>query len=81
MRINETDFHMTVNRRRVISTTIEHGRIKLNWHCEEWANWAELMESAELRTLIETANSKISQAKTTTKGKGDGKGNPAGTGQ
>ena len=82
MRINETEFHMTVDRVRILSTTIDNGKIKISWHSAEWDNWTELKESVELRTLIETANTKLSQTTTTTtKGKGDGKRKPAGTGQ
>ena len=82
MRINETEFHMTVDRARVLSTTIDNGKIKINWHSAEWDNWTELKESVELRTLITTANTKLSQTTTTTtKGKGDGKRKPTGTGQ
>ena len=72
MRINETYFHMAVDNKRVMSTTIDDGKIKLNWHSAEWDSWTELKESDELRALIQTANTKLSQA-SSTNGKVKGK--------
>ena len=82
LRINEAEFHMTVDHARVVSTTVDNGKITLNWHSTEWDSWTQLKVSVELRALVETANTKLSQSSTTTtKGKADGKRKPANAGQ
>ena len=63
---------MAIDNNRVLSTTVEDGKLKLNWHITEWDNWTELKESIELQELIQTANTKLSQASSTT-AKGNGK--------
>ena len=77
MRVNETDFSMSVGKERVISDGIDDNKVKLTWHSAEWDRWSELKESAELRELVHTANTKLSKATTTTtKGKGKAAGAP-----
>lgn len=77
MRVNETDFSMSVGKERVISADIDDNKVKLTWHSAEWDRWSELKESAELHELVHTANTKLSKATTTTtKGKGKAAGAP-----
>ena len=57
---------------------VQPDKLHIEWLDPKWAEWKELHESVEIKTLIEAASKKIAQAgESDAKGKGKGKITPA----
>lgn len=70
VRIDEEAFIMKVGGRTVLEVSMVNGRLALDWKCEEWKSWNDLLTAQEFCELVEQCNSAPEKS---AKGKGQGK--------
>jgi hypothetical protein len=81
VKVDEKSMTLKIRRVPVLVVTIKDGKINLDWLDGTWETWKELVESPELRELIETAEGKLSKS-AAAQNKGKGKGpDPSGVSQ
>ena len=63
---------MKVDGRVVAITSVSSAKLHVEWTAEDWKHWAELQNSAELKTCVEAADLKLQRAANAKKGSGKG---------
>ena len=70
VRVDDELFVMSVGGQAVLQVSVVKGCLELDWKCEEWRDWKELLTSEELCKLREQCNAALEKD---AKGKGKSK--------
>ena len=71
--VDDVNMDMKVNGEKIVSSSVDDGKLIFTWHAKEWEEWTELQESAELKEFVDAAKQKL-QAAAEKRSKGEGKG-------
>ena len=73
IKVKDDDLSMSVGGVPVLTTSVKETSLHIDWKDDTWREWTELVSSNEFKSLVETANEKLSKASTgPLKGKGKG---------
>jgi hypothetical protein len=73
IKVDENNMTLKFNRKLVACVKVKDDRLEVEWLTDEWKQWKEFHDSAEVKALVEAADKKLQQAAEGKHGVGKGK--------